>query len=71
MELPGDLRCMEGRCVCLSLVDGTRIDECQVISVAPTSGGTVWVYTNGEDAFIPIGDICDTWEARTMPVRAP
>jgi len=69
MELPVDLRCWEGRRVCLSLVDGTRIDECQVVSVAPTSRGTAWVYVNGDDAFIPIGDIRDAWEPRSVPVR--
>jgi hypothetical protein len=70
MELLLDLRRLEGRRVCLSLVDGTRIDECQLVSVAPTGRRTVWVYKNGEDAFIPIADICDAWEARSVPVRA-
>ena len=63
MELLLHLRGLEGRRVGLSLVDGTRIDECQLVSVAPTGHRTVWVYRNGEDAFIPLGDICDAWPA--------
>ena len=61
MELLLHLRALEGRRVCLSLVDGTQIDECLLVSVAPTGRSTVWVCHDGPDAFIPVEDIANAW----------
>lgn len=56
-------RKLEGHHISLALVDGTRIDDCQLISVSRHRNGTVWVYTEGDDRFIPIADVIDFWEA--------
>jgi hypothetical protein len=65
VDLVVDLRRLEGRRVSLSLADGTRLDECQLVSVAPSGLSTVWVYADSEDVFLPLRDIRDAWEARS------
>ncbi len=70
MDLALGLRRLEGRWVSLSLADGTRIDECQLVSVAPSGLETVWVYADSEDVFLPLRDIRGAWEARPVPCRA-
>jgi hypothetical protein len=57
------LRKYEGRWISLSLIDGSRIDECQLISVGRHRNGTLWVYSNGDDQFIALSDIVDYWAA--------
>jgi len=68
MDLVLDLRRLEGRRVSLSLADGTRIDHCQLVSVAPSGLSTVWVYTDSEDVFLLVRDIRDAWEAESPRV---
>ena len=68
MDLVLDLRRLEGRRVSLSLADGTRIDECQLVSVAPSGLNTVWVYADNEDVFLPVREIRGAWEAESPPV---
>ncbi len=69
MDVVLGLRRLEGRWVSLSLADGTRIDECQLVSVAPSGLDTVWVWAGSEDVFLPVRDIRDAWEARPVPWR--
>ena len=56
------LRSLEGRRVGMALSDGTRIDDCQLVS-----GGhgvrRLWVYTNGQDIFVPCEEVVEVWEA--------
>ncbi len=53
------LRGLEGRTVHLALVDGSRLDDVALVSARSR---TVWVFTNGEDTFVPISDVVDVWE---------
>lgn len=53
---------LEGRRVSLSLSDGSRIDDCELVS-ARQSAPTVWLFVNGDDVFVPVIDITDAWEA--------
>jgi hypothetical protein len=59
-----ELRGLEGRTVNLALVDGSRFDDVALVSAR---NRTVWIYTNGVDAFLPVDDVVDVWE--TCPVR--
>lgn len=59
-----ELRGLEGRTVNLSLADGSRFDDVALVSALSR---TVWIYTNGEDAFVSVDDVVDVWE--TCPVR--
>ncbi len=59
------LRSLEGHHVHLSLADGSRIDDVALVSARSR---TVWVFREGEDAFIPASDVVDVWE--TSPRRS-
>ena len=54
------LRRLEGHKIHLALVDGSRIDDADLVSARNT---TLWLFTNGEDAFVRADDVIDIWEA--------
>ena len=54
---------LEGRRVNLALRGGTRIDNCQLVSAGRGSLKSLWVFANGQDAFIPVSEVVDLWEA--------
>ncbi len=56
------IRALEGRHVGLALSDGSRIDDCELVSAGRHEVGTLWVFTNGEDTFVPLRDVLDLWE---------
>jgi hypothetical protein len=58
----GQVRELEGRQVSLALVDGSRIDDCSLVSVGRGRTATVWIFTNGEDVFVDVSDVVDVWE---------
>jgi hypothetical protein len=60
------IRSLEGRCVCVALRDGTRIDDCQLVSCGRPAVTTVWVYSNGIDRFVDLGDVVDLWESEPV-----
>ena len=57
------LTLLEGRQVGVALVDGTRIDDAQLVSSGRGQVRTLWVFTNGQDAFVPLLAVVDVWEA--------
>jgi hypothetical protein len=57
------LRSMEGQRVSVALASGGRIDDCQLVSAGRGSVATLWVFTNGADAFLPHDQVIDLWEA--------
>ena len=62
-----DLLALEGRQVSLALVDGSRIDDCQLVSAGRRDLRTVWVFACGIDTFVPLAKVRDVWE--TAPAR--
>jgi hypothetical protein len=56
------LRELEGRRVSVALVDGSRIDDAALVSTGRGPTRTLWIYTNCEDAFIPMAQILEVWE---------
>ena len=56
------LRQWEGRQVNVALADGSRIDDCQLVSAGRNGTGTLWVFTNGADVFVPLTDVTSVWE---------
>ena len=56
-----DLIQLEGRQVGISLADGSRIDDCQLVFAGRDK---VWVFVNGRDAFISATRVSDFWECR-------
>jgi hypothetical protein len=55
------LRALEGQLVHLALDDGSRLDDVTLVSAGKR---TLWVFTNGEDVFVPVDGVVDAWEAR-------
>ena len=55
------LRDLEGHRVGLAIAGGARIDDCELISSGRSGVDTVWVFTNGEDVFVPLGTVVDVW----------
>ena len=51
---------LEGCRVSLALVNGSRIDDCALISAG--RGDRLWVYSNGSDTFVPLDQVTDLWE---------
>lgn len=64
------LRGFEGRQVSLSLVSGSRIDDCQMVSAARGPTENIWVFTNGVDHFVALSEVVDCWEVRPPPDAA-
>jgi len=55
---------LEGRRISMSLSDGSRIDDCQLVSGGRSGARTLWVFTNGTDTFVPLYTVVDVWERR-------
>ena len=60
------IQSLEGHRVCVALRDGTRIDDCQLVSCGRQAMSSVWVYSNGFDRFVDLGDVLDLWESEPM-----
>jgi hypothetical protein len=60
------IRSLEGLSVCVALRDGTRIDDCQLVSCARQAVTSVWIYSNGFDRFVDLGDVVDLWESEPV-----
>ena len=58
---------LEGRHVSVTLRDGSRLDDCQVVSARRSGAQTVWLFVDGIDVFLPVAAIVDCWEA--IPTR--
>ena len=52
----------EGRQVCVALRNGSRIDDCQLVSAGRVATETLWLFSNGLDVFVPIRQVIDLWE---------
>jgi len=59
-ERRAELNQLEGRQVSLSLIDGSRIDDCQLVLAGRFK---LWVFVNGHDAFVHVDRVTDVWEA--------
>ena len=62
-----ELSHLEGRHIHISLVDGSRIDDCELVLVSPFK---LWVFVNGRDAFLSLKRVIDVWEAEPANAAA-
>ena len=58
-------RHLEGRRVGVALVDGSRLDDCWLVSAGRHGAEILWLYNNGADTFVTIPDVTDVWEVRS------
>ena len=56
------LRTLQGRRVSIALADGTRIDDCHLMSAWYPERESVWVFNNGCDTFVPMEMVRNVWE---------
>jgi hypothetical protein len=62
-ELAALTRALEGSRVSIALVDGSRIDDCELISAGHRGDGRLWLYSNRADTFVSLAEVADLWEA--------
>ena len=60
------LLALEGRRVSVALVDGSRIDDCQLVSTR-VRVRSLWLAVDNTDVFVPIVDVADVWERALQP----
>ena len=61
-------RGLEGRRVSVALVDGSQIDDCELIC-AGRGGDRLWLYSNGADTFVSRAEVVDLWEVAHSCLR--
>ena len=59
----GLIRYLEGRHVNVALADGSRLDDCELVSAGRRGVPSLWLYANGVDTFVALVDVTDVWEA--------
>jgi hypothetical protein len=59
------LRSLEGQPVAVLFVDGSRIDDWQLVSVTGGGEGSVWLLDDDVDVLIPLVEVADL-----MPLAA-
>lgn len=69
-ERLGRLRHLEGRRVCVALRNGSRLDDCQLVSIGRNRASSIWLVSAGVDTFVAVGDVVEVWEAEAGRVRA-
>jgi hypothetical protein len=52
-----EVRKLEGQQVVVALADGSRIGECMLVSAARGCVGSLWLFDNGHDVFVPFADV--------------
>ena len=68
---PSQLGELEGRQVSVALDDGSRIDDCQLVSYGRHNVATVWLVADGADLFIPVDRVVEIWEAPAPGAHHP
>ena len=58
VEKRRELRRFEGSSVNLSLADGSRLDDVNLVSAR---GTRLWIFAGGEDRFVPVTSVIDAW----------
>ena len=59
----------EGRNVSIALRDGSRIDDCQLVSAGRRGTTALWLFS-GIDVFVPLDTVVDLWESSPLGYRA-
>lgn len=53
----------EGRQINVALVDGSRLDDCQLVSSGRQGAPSLWLVSGGADLFVPVDRVVEVWEA--------
>ena len=60
-----DLKQLEGHTVSVALADGSRIDDCQLVSAPRQGVAGLWVHAGGRDTILPLQAVTDVWESES------
>jgi hypothetical protein len=60
------LRPLEGQPVAVVLVDGSHLDDCQLVSATGGGDGRLWLLHDGVDRFIPLVEVADLMPLPTI-----
>ena len=55
-------RHLEGHHVSVALADGTRLDDCELVSAGRGAAASIWVHDGLDDRIVEAEDILDVWE---------
>ncbi len=62
-----DVQKLEGRTVNVALADGSHLDR---VPLVLARRNTLWVVSQGEDAFVPLDRVVGVWAAPPPPLAA-
>lgn len=68
---PSRMAGLEGRQVSVALDDGSRLDDCQLMSAGRKGAPSLWLVAGGDDVFIPLERVVEVWEAPDPSSWAP
>lgn len=57
-------RHLEGHQVSVSLSDGSRLDDCELVSAGRGQSVTLWLHDGQHDRMVKAVEVLDLWEAR-------
>lgn len=46
----------------VSLCDGTRLDDCELVSAGRGRASTLWLHDGCDDRMVAAADVVDLWE---------
>lgn len=55
-------RHLEGHHVSVALADGTRLDDCELVSAGRGAAASIWLHDGLDDRIVEAADILDVWE---------
>ena len=55
-------RHLEGHHVSVSLCDGSRLDDCELVSTGRGPTATLWLHDGSDDRMVPAAEVIDLWE---------
>jgi hypothetical protein len=55
-------RHLEGQHVSVSLVDGTRLDDCELVSAGRGATASIWLHDGIDDRILSAADVIELWE---------
>ena len=56
------IRHLEGHHVSVSLCDGSRLDDCELVSTGRGRSATLWLHDGQDDRMVAAADVIDLWE---------
>jgi hypothetical protein len=55
-------RHLEGHHVSVALADGTRLDDCELVSAGRGATASIWLHDGMDDRMLSAADVVDLWE---------